>query len=353
MIEDELMELIQRDLDGDLTREEKAWLHMQLQANPAAQLMYQRLKRVSDELASLPLVTPRYSLVDAILPELEATRMEQAAMAVPAEPAVPPAIPLVPKNQGEQTGEKRRRLPLWMAKAGAGAVAASLFVGIWLASQAPSDPTNQGSAPVIQELTLPEATPPQPEPPEPSVPPAAKPDDTQGQTAPAPSGQTTSPPAGSERQPTPAKPSAGDADSDQQPHSPAANNSLPSGNRTGQSLRPDQPLKAQPPASLPPQANGVDQKDEKREQGEKDDEKKDEKKGQVKPDKEKEKEEGGSSGNEQEKGNEKEKEKEKEDKEKDKGKGNGNGNGNNKGKEKSANTIELPLLPFLNVTLGD
>jgi|GEM_PF-1993666 len=353
MIDDELMELIQRDLDGDLTREEREWLQRQLQANPAAQLMYERLKRVSNELASLPPVTPRYSLVDAILPELEATRMEQAAMAVPAEPAVRPAIPLLHRKEESRTTEKTRRLPLWMVKAGAGAVAASLFVGIWFASQSPIDQTGQGSSPVIQELS----SPPQPKQPEPSVPLETEPDNGSGETVPPITGESAPPVAPSDRQPTPngadspSAPSAGDSGTVEQSVPPAASdNPLPSSNRPGQSPRPEQSLQAQPDDDAP-QDKGADQKDEKKEQDEEDDEKKEaEKKGQVKPDKGKETDGGGSSDDDRDKVNEKEKDKkDKENKGDNNGNGNGKGNGN-KSKEKSANTKELPL-PSLDVTL--
>ncbi|MCF6092874.1 zf-HC2 domain-containing protein [Microaerobacter geothermalis] len=68
---DEVMELIQRDLDRDLYDEEKILLSSHLATCPDCSKIYDRMKGLSDRLEQLPRVTPAYSLVDKILPELE------------------------------------------------------------------------------------------------------------------------------------------------------------------------------------------------------------------------------------------------------------------------------------------
>jgi anti-sigma factor RsiW len=61
---------MQRHLDGDLNSEEQKRLSEHLDACGDCTDMMERLQRVDQDLASLPKVTPAYSLVDAILPRL-------------------------------------------------------------------------------------------------------------------------------------------------------------------------------------------------------------------------------------------------------------------------------------------
>ena len=67
---EEVMELMQRHLDGDLNSEEQKRLSEHLDACGDCADMMERLQRIDQDLASLPKVTPAYSLVDAILPRL-------------------------------------------------------------------------------------------------------------------------------------------------------------------------------------------------------------------------------------------------------------------------------------------
>src|SRR5690606_28574798 len=67
----EVMELMQRYLDEDLSSEEKAALDEYLKQDPESMLVFERLKNLSNDLASLPKVSPPFSIVDSILPELE------------------------------------------------------------------------------------------------------------------------------------------------------------------------------------------------------------------------------------------------------------------------------------------
>lgn len=67
----EVMEYMQRHLDGDLNREEQNRLHGHLRSCPECAEMMDRLVRIDQDLANLPKVVPPFSLVDAILPRLE------------------------------------------------------------------------------------------------------------------------------------------------------------------------------------------------------------------------------------------------------------------------------------------
>lgn len=68
----EVMEKMHRYLDGDLDERETARLMDHLRQSPESAAMFERLKQLHLELAQLPKVTPPHSIVDAILPRLEA-----------------------------------------------------------------------------------------------------------------------------------------------------------------------------------------------------------------------------------------------------------------------------------------
>jgi len=67
----EVMELMQRHLDLDLNESEQKALMDHLRECPDCAEMFERLRQLSQELASLPKVSPPFSLVDSILPQLE------------------------------------------------------------------------------------------------------------------------------------------------------------------------------------------------------------------------------------------------------------------------------------------
>lgn len=67
----EVMELMQRYIDGDLDERETSLMMDHVGQCPDCAAMLNRLQRLSNELEQLPRVVPRFSLVDAILPELE------------------------------------------------------------------------------------------------------------------------------------------------------------------------------------------------------------------------------------------------------------------------------------------
>ncbi|WP_256257461.1 MULTISPECIES: zf-HC2 domain-containing protein [unclassified Paenibacillus] len=67
----EVIELMQRYLDRDLEETEYRRMLGHLQQCPDCSELFERLVHVSTELESLPKIMPPYSLVDAILPEIE------------------------------------------------------------------------------------------------------------------------------------------------------------------------------------------------------------------------------------------------------------------------------------------
>lgn len=66
----EVMMYMQRQLDGDLAPEEENELHAHLMHCSDCAQMFERLRALSNELSQLPKVTPPFSLVDAIMPQL-------------------------------------------------------------------------------------------------------------------------------------------------------------------------------------------------------------------------------------------------------------------------------------------
>jgi anti-sigma factor RsiW len=66
----EVMELMQRHVDGDLNAEETSHMLDHVGHCPDCAAMLQRLLHLSRGLEQLPRVVPPYSLVDAILPQL-------------------------------------------------------------------------------------------------------------------------------------------------------------------------------------------------------------------------------------------------------------------------------------------
>lgn len=71
MICQEVMELMQRHIDGDLDQQETSLMMDHVGQCPDCAAMLTRLQKLSSELEQLPRVVPKYSLVDAIMPELE------------------------------------------------------------------------------------------------------------------------------------------------------------------------------------------------------------------------------------------------------------------------------------------
>lgn len=80
----EVIELMHRDLDQDLSGEESERLHEHTQSCDSCFAMYERLKRLSNDLVQLPKVEPPYSIVDSIMPELDRIDQESKEEKQPA-----------------------------------------------------------------------------------------------------------------------------------------------------------------------------------------------------------------------------------------------------------------------------
>lgn len=151
----DFLELIQRDLDGDLTPVEKELLNRQLQSDPELQLMHARLLHVSESLEQLPPVTPPFSLVDAILPQLDSSSPDPVQ--TEAQPRMMELPRLEKKSEISSAEPKRRAIPAWLLKASSGVVAASLLFGIYAmahkANQTQVQDDTNGS-PSVQSTTV-------------------------------------------------------------------------------------------------------------------------------------------------------------------------------------------------------
>lgn len=70
MICEEIHEIMQRELDGDLNEEERQKLYVHIEECAECHDCFQRLKYVSDQLHALPKVEPPHSIVDQLMPKL-------------------------------------------------------------------------------------------------------------------------------------------------------------------------------------------------------------------------------------------------------------------------------------------
>ncbi|SFE36510.1 Putative zinc-finger [Paenibacillus algorifonticola] len=119
----EVMEYMQRELDGDLDEYEKATMTNHFKQCPDCAAMFERLKTLSAELENLPHVTPSYSLVDAIMPQLEQLSFEAAGSVVEPQEA---AMPKRRKSPARGASSRLRQLT--------GVIAACLVAGTFIIS---------------------------------------------------------------------------------------------------------------------------------------------------------------------------------------------------------------------------
>jgi len=137
MICEEVSELMQRNLDQDLDASEEAYMQAHIASCPECAAMWERLSSLHNELDALPKVVPPFSLVDAILPQLEA--LDQAAGnsglnpnttedSKPSETMDAASVYSEPTAQPARRG-RLRRLP-WITASGV--VAAGLVLGLYI-----------------------------------------------------------------------------------------------------------------------------------------------------------------------------------------------------------------------------
>jgi len=119
----EVMELMQRQLDNDLDASEIEVLMNHTRQCPDCAAMFERLQLLSAELTSLPKVMPSYSLVDAIMPQLE--RMELFGQTE----AEPPSM----VSRTEATKRLARRQRRWPSmRIMSGVIAAGIVAGLFI-----------------------------------------------------------------------------------------------------------------------------------------------------------------------------------------------------------------------------
>lgn len=166
----DILELIQRDLDGDLSPVEQAILQQKLAVDPELQLIHARLSHVSHQLEHLPPVAPPFSLVDAILPQLEHSSPD------PVQPEAKPQVvqlPRLEKKSGVTVEKTKRTVPTWLLKVSSGVVAASLLFGIYAVAHhaKPTEGTDYTNGSPIAEQQQPATVQPVPMRENPSPPP--------------------------------------------------------------------------------------------------------------------------------------------------------------------------------------
>ncbi|MBH5318163.1 zf-HC2 domain-containing protein [Paenibacillus sp. GSMTC-2017] len=128
----EVMELMHRQIDNDLNESEREVLMAHTRHCPDCAAMFERLKLLSADLTCLPKVVPSYSLVDAILPQLEQIELlSQKSNAIVETTRIDQtAIPTQPRRL-----KRNRRIPSWGALGGI--IAAGVVAGLFLVTYPP------------------------------------------------------------------------------------------------------------------------------------------------------------------------------------------------------------------------
>lgn len=117
----EVEELMQRHLDSDLEEREEEQLLSHIRECPDCAALFQSLSRLSEGLAALPSVTPPFSIVDSILPQLEQLDGQQSD---PVHKASNPAA--------DVKKPERRRKYIWTTLSGV--AAAGIALGMFIFS---------------------------------------------------------------------------------------------------------------------------------------------------------------------------------------------------------------------------
>jgi len=136
----EVVELMQRHMDGDLDQREITLMMAHVGGCPECAVMLKRLQRLSDDLSQLPRVELKFSIVDAIMPQLDrldAERLSQSADESQVN------VPKVVQRSERPRGRLLSRI--------AGVVAVGVVAGVLLMSQqlqlSNSDNNNDAAAP--------------------------------------------------------------------------------------------------------------------------------------------------------------------------------------------------------------
>lgn len=139
----EVTELMQRHVDGDLDQQETALMTAHVGGCPECAVMLERLQRLSDDLSQLPRVEPRFSIVDAIMPQLNQLESERLNQSQSAQDQTDTQVVVPPIRSERPRGRLLRR---W-----SGIVAAGVVAGLLLMSQqlqlSNGDSDNDAAAP--------------------------------------------------------------------------------------------------------------------------------------------------------------------------------------------------------------
>lgn len=135
----EVMELMQRFLDRDLSQTEEEIMLAHVQKCPECAEFYERLQLLDQELALLPKVEPPYSIVDSILPRLNeqfplAASMESGSEVIAAVDSLP-----VSDEMTERRDRRRARKGWFSWPIASGVAAAGILIGALIFQQGPSE----------------------------------------------------------------------------------------------------------------------------------------------------------------------------------------------------------------------
>ncbi|EFM12720.1 conserved hypothetical protein [Paenibacillus curdlanolyticus YK9] len=140
----EVMDFMQRQLDGDLNENEAEILTAHTRHCSDCADMFDRLKRLSTELESLPKVVPAFSIVDSIMPQLDQIEIASA------EPKQPEAEGDTEVSQPASRRAPRRREGGWFKRvswpAVSGVVAAGIVAGLFLVMYNPIQPNMESKS---------------------------------------------------------------------------------------------------------------------------------------------------------------------------------------------------------------
>ncbi|WP_411343240.1 hypothetical protein ACE3MZ_16565 [Paenibacillus sp. WLX1005] len=137
-------EWMSRYLDGDLGAEDSKALFRYIDENPDAAETFRIMTALSLRLEKLPDVKPKYSLVDAILPQLDQLDAERRS-----ESATEIGIMEPQQDEQDELAQRRRQRGNWRdrlpVRTIGGIVAAGVVLGISIASYEPKTLTDAGS----------------------------------------------------------------------------------------------------------------------------------------------------------------------------------------------------------------
>jgi len=127
----EVMMYMQRQLDGDLAPNEEDELHAHLMHCLDCAQMFERLQALSNELSQLPKVTPPFSLVDAIMPQLLELDKQAVTPKMDNVVAFSPPVTNTVSNEAQKSSGKSRFKDQFSWKFASGVVAAGLIIGFF------------------------------------------------------------------------------------------------------------------------------------------------------------------------------------------------------------------------------